>query len=111
MQHWLGEAVVDRLVFRILKANPGLTGDEITSRVCATLKEDGIVKDFQIPPDGECIYRTLVRFVMSGTIENTLIHDQVLSGIGRTHTHVRSRKGEQGAETRVSAFFNVVSAA
>lgn len=69
MQHWLGEAVVDRLVCRILKANPGLTGDEIASRVCATLKEDGIVKDFQIPPDGECIYRTLVRFVMSGTIE------------------------------------------
>lgn len=69
MQHWLGDAVVDRLVFRMVKEKPGLTCNEIESRVCATLKESGLVKDVQIPPDGECIYRSLVRFVMNGKIE------------------------------------------
>lgn len=69
MQHWLTDAVVDRLIFRILKEKSGLTCDEIESRVCATLKETGLVKDIQILPDSEGIYRSLVRFVMNGKIE------------------------------------------
>lgn len=69
MEYWLGNAHIDRLVFRALKQSPCVGCYPITALVQHLASKDGWVGSGQKLPDEDCVYVSLLRLVQRGKVE------------------------------------------
>ena len=69
MEHWLGNAKIDQLVFRAVKQVPGVGCRPITALVQHLADREGLVVSGQKLPDEDYIYISLLRLIQRGKAE------------------------------------------
>lgn len=72
MEHWLGRAVMERYILRVLRQAPtSLTCEEITERVVAALQADGCIRAPKElpPPTALWVYYFLLLLGSNGRVE------------------------------------------
>ena len=85
MTFWLGDAMVDRYVMRVLRKLGSAHGTVIQEAVHTLLKADKRIFEGQIAPDAEVIYAALQKLSAKGYIEKFAVS-------GETHpTRYRAR--------------------
>lgn len=72
MQHWLGNAKLDRFVFRALKQMPHAGCRPITALTQHLLHREGLLKRGQVPPSVDDVYVSLLRLVVRRRVEKCI---------------------------------------
>ncbi len=61
--YWLGDTVLDRYVYELVKPHNGVDIAELHALVCQKLQQERIVAAFQLLPDENMIWCSLQRLV------------------------------------------------